>query len=261
MTKHVSDNNMRRKRNTWIKSLRNQGILSKKTLTKSQAKDVIINTAKEMSLLDDLKKKSKLSKALNQIRHELLRRTDAITIAFYGHSAQNKFRFFSNFFKTDIVLTDEELLRIIGASLPHLDIEELTIEGNIWTFHSSEQLFMFLKAMCMRDEKQAVAIYDSNTPNKAKKMGREISPYEPDLWEGCGFSCMMQALLVKFQQHREAGRLLISTGEDILVEAAPSDKKWGVGINMEMVRAGKCWKGDNLLGEALMLVRERLNNK
>ena len=53
---------------------------------------------------------------------------------------------------------------------------------------------------------------------------------------------------------------LLSTGNAILVEAAPRDLIWGIGLgdHNERARDPAQWRGRNMLGFALVEVRERL---
>ena len=64
----------------------------------------------------------------------------------------------------------------------------------------------------------------------------------------------------KFGQNDELKKLLLETGDSVLAECAVKDRIWGIGLSMinpdRMDRA--CWKGQNLLGYALMMVREDL---
>ena len=54
--------------------------------------------------------------------------------------------------------------------------------------------------------------------------------------------------------------ILISTKDSILVEASPYDKIWGIGMssNNENIENPLLWRGLNLLGFALMEVRDEL---
>lgn len=56
-------------------------------------------------------------------------------------------------------------------------------------------------------------------------------------------------------------KLLLSTGDKIIVEANEYDRIWGIGLHWSDDKCldEKNWKGMNLLGKALMEVRGRLN--
>ena len=66
----------------------------------------------------------------------------------------------------------------------------------------------------------------------------------------------------KFGQNPELKEYLLSTDDAILVEASPYDKIWGIGLDRDTAINGKVedWKGENLLGCALMEVRDYLRN-
>ncbi len=52
---------------------------------------------------------------------------------------------------------------------------------------------------------------------------------------------------------------LLSTGEQVLVEASPVDQIWGVGLDAHSPDINPAqWRGLNLLGFALMEVRQQL---
>ena len=55
-------------------------------------------------------------------------------------------------------------------------------------------------------------------------------------------------------------KFLLKTGESKLVEASPTDKRWGAGIslrNSDIFNQSK-WQGENWLGDILQKVREEL---
>ena len=67
--------------------------------------------------------------------------------------------------------------------------------------------------------------------------------------------------MLKFDQHPKLKEFLLSTEFDILVEASPYDPVWGIGMNEhDAVKYNdpKEWRGTNLLGYALMEVRDWL---
>ena len=55
----------------------------------------------------------------------------------------------------------------------------------------------------------------------------------------------------------------MNTGNQVLVEASPVDTIWGIGLAQDNPAAEDpdTWKGLNLLGFALMEVREQLNKQ
>ena len=86
----------------------------------------------------------------------------------------------------------------------------------------------------------------AKTPADAAKMGRERSrPLRQD-WEEVKEDAMQRGLTCKFQTNRDIGEILLSTGDELIVENAPQDYYWG---------CGKDGSGKNRLGEILMKVR------
>jgi len=66
--------------------------------------------------------------------------------------------------------------------------------------------------------------------------------------------------MAKFSQHADLKEFLLNTGDRVIVEASPYDRIWGIGMATTDANAENParWKGLNLLGFALMEVRERL---
>ena len=71
---------------------------------------------------------------------------------------------------------------------------------------------------------------------------------------------MVDILKLKFSQNQELKTLLLSTDDSILVEASSYDNIWGIGLNESDAKNTKMedWPGQNLLGKALMEVRDFL---
>ena len=124
-------------------------------------------------------------------------------------------------------------------------------------FDTSEHLFMYLKAFHFKDEHTATLIRECHHPAEAKKFGRLIKGYDDAEWTKVRYGAMVNAVQCKFN-HNPALRLqLLDTDNLILVEASPYDKVWGVGLAKEndAILDEKNWLGENLLGKALMEVR------
>jgi ribA/ribD-fused uncharacterized protein len=125
-------------------------------------------------------------------------------------------------------------------------------------FGSSEQAFMFYKAIFFQDVATAGRIEKELNPAKAKELGRGIKGYDEKLWECVRLGFMTYCCYMKYSQNDELKAILLGTGDRVLVEASPYDKTWGIGIGEEDAVAGKLWQGRNLLGQALMDVRRML---
>ena len=93
-----------------------------------------------------------------------------------------------------------------------------------------------------------------------KALGRNVSNYDDTVWSGVRQIIIYRGLLEKFRQNKELEHQLLETGDAVLAECAVKDRIWGIGLNMrDNDRLDiKKWKGQNLLGFALMEVRKYL---
>lgn len=128
-------------------------------------------------------------------------------------------------------------------------------------YSSMEQYMMHQKALLFNDRDAAEQILNTANVGKIKALGRSVKNYEDIIWNGMRQIVVYQGLLEKFQQNEEIKRMLLATQSDILAECAVQDKIWGIGLSMKDERRLdiKEWKGQNLLGFALMKVRAVLN--
>lgn len=127
-------------------------------------------------------------------------------------------------------------------------------------FSSMEQYMMYKKAMCFHDENiadQIMAITDVAT---IKKLGRLVSGYDDNIWSGIRQIVVYEGLIQKFIQNQDLRNLLLDTQDGILAECAVRDRIWGIGLSMKDARRYDIneWKGMNLLGYSLMMVRNKL---
>ncbi|MST52820.1 NADAR family protein [Hornefia butyriciproducens] len=148
---------------------------------------------------------------------------------------------------------DEENGYLSNWYLSQFSVEEIT-------FSSMEQYMMYKKAVCFQDYDTADRILETEDVSQIKKLGRKVSNYDENYWNGVRQIVVYRGLLEKFGQNDELKKLLLETGDSVLAECAVKDRIWGIGLSMtdpdRLDRA--CWKGQNLLGYALMMVRETL---
>ena len=127
-------------------------------------------------------------------------------------------------------------------------------------FSSMEQYMMYRKATCFHDDKIAEQILETNDVAKIKALGRLVSGYDDHHWNGVRQVVVYEGLVAKFTQNPQLLQLLKNTKNDILAECAIKDKIWGIGLSMtdsDRLNRAK-WKGQNLLGYALMMVRDKI---
>lgn len=132
-------------------------------------------------------------------------------------------------------------------------------------YSSMEQYMMYQKAICFKDYKIAEDILKTDNVAEIKALGRKVSNYDDHMWNGVRQIFIYEGLLEKFLQNEELKKEILSTKDAILAECAVKDTIWGIGLSMkDENRFDKSkWRGTNLLGYALMLVRtkiEFLNN-
>lgn len=133
-------------------------------------------------------------------------------------------------------------------------------------FTTSEQLFMWLKAMAFNDVEIANEILKVEHPKDAKRLGRKVKNFSDDVWYEKREAAMKVALRHKFSdENPELKEFLLSKRFDnkTFVEASPFDKIWGIGLaeNDELADNEENWKGLNLLGKCLNEIREELLSK
>ncbi len=127
-------------------------------------------------------------------------------------------------------------------------------------FYSAEHYMMVQKAVLFGDHEMAGKILDSESPAKAKAYGRQVSGFNQKVWDGEKFDIVVTGNFLKFSQNEDLKEFLLNTNDRVLVEASPVDRVWGNGLPSDHEHADnpKHWRGENLLGFALMKVRDKL---
>lgn len=111
-------------------------------------------------------------------------------------------------------------------------------------YKTSEHYFQAMKFISSPQDMEDVR--RAATPKLAATIGRDRQrPLRPD-WETVKDDVMRKGVLHKFETHADIRELLISTGDEELVENAPGDRYWG---------AGSDGTGKNMLGIILMETR------
>lgn len=128
------------------------------------------------------------------------------------------------------------------------------------TYKTAEHWMMAKKAALFNDDEILEKIIQADSAAEAKKLGREVRNYVDSVWLENRYEIVKQGSFHKFSQNADLSTFLINTKDRILVEASPVDAIWGIGIASDHkdVPYPEKWEGLNLLGFALMEVRDEL---
>lgn len=157
----------------------------------------------------------------------------------YFYDTEDKFGYMSNFYITKF--TDDKKV----------------------TYCCSEQFLTFKKCIMFDPENQVMIdeIMLSSSPRKIKQCGRKVANYDDEKWDSIRYDIMVDSLRLKFKQNDVIKNKLLNTGNKHLYEASKYDNIWGIGYSdIEAINKDKKRFGRNLLGKALMQVREELRH-
>ncbi|MCH5187028.1 MAG: NADAR family protein [Oscillospiraceae bacterium] len=128
-------------------------------------------------------------------------------------------------------------------------------------YYTTEQYMMAQKALLFDDRETYEKIMQADNPKAYKALGREIRGFNEDVWSLHKYGIVLQGNIAKFSQNPGLKDFLLKTGDSVLAEASPYDSVWGVGLAMDDPAIGdpNNWRGENLLGAALMETRRVLS--
>lgn len=127
-------------------------------------------------------------------------------------------------------------------------------------YPTAEHYMMAEKARLFNDAAALSMVLAATTPGAAKAAGRNVRGFDEEKWVAHRWDIVTRANQAKFSQNAALRISLVNTGDRVLVEASPVDSIWGIGLAADDAdaRHPAAWKGLNLLGFTLMVVRARL---
>ncbi|MBW4614657.1 MAG: DUF1768 domain-containing protein [Desmonostoc vinosum HA7617-LM4] len=123
----------------------------------------------------------------------------------------------------------------------------IQIEGTYWA--TVEHYYQAQKFVGSMDAVIIPVIHAAATPEEAAALGRCTTRQLRRDWDLVKTQVMRAAVLKKFLAHTEIKEVLLTTGDEVLVENSPTDYFWGCGSDHT---------GHNHLGKILMSVREEI---
>lgn len=169
-----------------------------------------------------------------------------------------------NYTKEDFVFfwrhTDRQTTAVGKHCLSQWYMASMTIGGVC--YNCMEQYLMAEKARVFGDNVTETLIMAECNQMAIKKLGRQVAGYDDSIWKADRQGVSVRGNIYKFAQNPKLKEFLLSTGDKILVEASPKDRIWGIGLDENHPDAivPARWQGENLLGFALMEVREHLRS-
>jgi ribA/ribD-fused uncharacterized protein len=135
---------------------------------------------------------------------------------------------------------------------------DFNVDG--FMYRSAEHFMMAEKALLFGDAAAAARIRQPAGPGEAKRLGRVVAGFDDLMWAKRRFEVVVAGNLAKFGQNPALRGFLVATAGKVLVEAAPNDRIWGIGLAAGDDRAAspQLWRGLNLLRFALMEVRGQM---
>lgn len=122
------------------------------------------------------------------------------------------------------------------------------------------QGIMALKAALMGDYSRFDQILKSRTGNSARALGRQVTPWNQQLWDSRICAIAREIMIAKVKGVPKHAAALLSTGDALIAEASGPDNLWGIGLHASHPSATtpSRWRGTNILGWALMEARTAL---
>ncbi len=126
----------------------------------------------------------------------------------------------------------------------------IELQGMNWP--TVEHYYQAQKFVGTADAALIPVIHAVQTPDQAAALGRDRTrKVRPD-WAGVKTQVMQIAVLKKFLTHTDIQAILISTGDQLLVENSQTDYYWGCGRDKT---------GQNHLGKIIMNVRQEIRQQ
>jgi ribA/ribD-fused uncharacterized protein len=129
---------------------------------------------------------------------------------------------------------------------------------NTISYPTAEHWMMAEKARLFKDDVQLANILATEKPAAAKAFGRKVENFDASVWEQKKGGIVINGNVAKFSQNPDLQAFLLATSNKIIVEASPLDQIWGIGLDPDnpLATQPEKWRGQNLLGFALMEVRD-----
>lgn len=128
-------------------------------------------------------------------------------------------------------------------------------------YFSIEQYVLAEKARLFNDFDTMEKIVECTDLNNIRMLDKQIKGYKEKEWEKYKYNFLLQGNFYKYSQDSKLRKLLLDTKNKIIVYISSDDDMCDIGITVnkiEDISNPLLWKGQNLLGYALMEVRDEI---
>lgn len=131
------------------------------------------------------------------------------------------------------------------------------------SYSTAEQFMMAGKARLFGDGEALGRILSEPTPAKVMRLGRGVRGFDEAAWRAHRFELVSFGSHEKFRQDEALQAFLLSTKSSILVEASPTNRVWGIGVDASSpaLKLPLEWLGEHLVGFALTRARAVLRGE
>lgn len=126
-------------------------------------------------------------------------------------------------------------------------------------FNCCEQYMMYHKAVLFNDANMANTIMKMVRPYDIKAAGKMVKGFNINVWNQHKLNIVITGNKLRFEQNIHSRNKLLAFDHKLtFVEASPFDDIWGIKMDEHNPLAlnESTWKGENLLGIALTIVRD-----
>lgn len=132
-------------------------------------------------------------------------------------------------------------------------------------YNCASQYMIAEKARLFGDEESLAKVMamSADMESEMTNVDKEIKVTDSSVWNEQKFGIVVKGNMAKFSQNERLKKFLVGTGSRVLAEANPIDRVWGIGMREsdKEIEDPEKWYGINLLGFALMVVRDNLRTQ
>ena len=157
-------------------------------------------------------------------------------------------------------VTNEDTTAFFRRYSPLSNHYSCNFEVNGEIFTSMEKYLMTQKAKLFGDVQTLDQMRKVDDPVTLKHLGKSVKNFSAPTWNKEIDNFLTTGLYCKFFQNSDLCDILKATGNTILAEANPNDRKFGVGLPLfsKDIWDRSKWRGENKLGITLMRMRDAL---